>query len=102
MRPIKTASTNFTYLGDEDQGGEIGNLPVERPLGDRGPVYAVYELDDDDRAAIAAGGQIKLGIETQPIPPVSLQIVDEPELADPGDVERARRKLAGEIPDDPA
>jgi hypothetical protein len=45
----------------------------ERP----GLIYVVYELDDADRACIAAGGRIMLGIHTEPIPPISMQTIDE-------------------------
>lgn len=86
MRPVRTAQSNFTYLGPRD---DIGDLPCERVQYDDGDraVFAVYELSNDDRAAIAAGAQLKLGIWNQePIPPVSLRVADEPPVA--GNVER--------------
>jgi len=78
MEPIRTELSNFTYLGPRE---DIGDLPCERveyPDGDR-VVFAVYELSDEDRAAIAAGAQLKLGIwNMEPIPAVSLRAAGEP------------------------
>jgi hypothetical protein len=50
-------------------------------------VYLVWELGDDERQAIALGGQVKLGIYyNEPIPPVSLNVVLEEKVidSDPG------------------
>lgn len=82
MKPIRTPATNFTYLGPRE---DIGDLPCERAIyadGDSA-VFAVYELDDDDRAVIAAGGNIKLGIwNCEPIPPISCAVTEEKAIED--------------------
>lgn len=76
MRPIRTPQSNFTYLGPRP---DIGDLPCERVTYEDGEhvVYAVYELSNEDRAAIADGANVKLGIWTEPIPPVSMHVTDE-------------------------
>lgn len=78
MEPVETAKSNLTYDGDGDQ---VGDLPCERTTVDGLTViYAVYELDDDDRRMIAAGANIKLGIWAEPISPVSLMVTEETRL----------------------
>ncbi len=79
MRPVRIPWCNFTYLGPRE---DIGDLPVQRetrPNGDT-VVYAYYELGDADRAAIARGCRIRLGIHNmEPIPAVSLGVVSTPD-----------------------
>jgi hypothetical protein len=89
MEPIHPPSSNFTYKGP---AADIGDLPCEvgtvrgdefcpgvapEQPGDRPVCYAVYEPTDRERAAIASGHNIKLGIYAMPIPPVSLSVTDE-------------------------
>lgn len=70
MRPIKTHESNFTYLGPTP---EVADLPC-RTEGD--DTFSVWELDEDERAMLAAGGHVRMGIHgVRPIPPVSLNIV---------------------------
>lgn len=72
MRPVKHAGCNFIYRGPTP---DIGDLHVM--IQHDGRVEVVYELDDHDRERIAKGGRIMLGIFSQPIPPVSMQVIDE-------------------------
>lgn len=84
MRPIKTDRSNFTYKGPTP---DIMDLPCERATCPGGGamdggrvVYSVWEPSEEERAFVARGGNIKLGIYAmEPIPPVSLQIVHEKE-----------------------
>lgn len=70
MHPVKSKESNFTYLGPTR---DIGDLPCRLAGND---TFAMWELTDDDRAVIAAGGSIRMGIYgVRPIPPVSLQAV---------------------------
>lgn len=92
MRPVKHASADVVYRGPAP---EIGDLWVQRIQ--PGMILVVYELDDADRAAIAAGGRVALVMHTEPIPPISMAVHCEaefrpvaehgwkhiPELADP-------------------
>lgn len=80
MRPIRTENSNHTYMGPTP---EIADLPCERS---RGAVYGVWALTDEEREMIANGAQIKLGIFTEPIPPVSVELTNEPEAHDPDDL----------------
>ncbi len=80
MRPIRTARSNFTYLGPTPA---VADLPCQRQPGQ---VRSVWELTDLERTMIANGAQICLGILTEPIPPVSLSIINEPERPDPDDL----------------
>lgn len=77
MHPIKTARANVVYRGD---GQTVGDVWVEREA--EGRVLLTYELDDADRAAIAAGGRLELAIYAEPIPPVSLAVIAA-ELSEP-------------------
>lgn len=71
MRPIRHEGSNFVYRGPSD---EVGDLWVQRqPV--IGCVEVIYELTDDDRQTIAEGGFIRLGIWTEPIPPVSMAVI---------------------------
>lgn len=80
MRPIKTPVTNDVYRAPPGREHEIGDLPVYRPR--HGEIHAVYTLTDEEREAIANGACIELGIYTEPIPPVSLGVVQAVELED--------------------
>lgn len=56
-------------------GNEDNDLWAERTAEDAGLLTAsVWELDDEERAAIAAGGTIELGIWGGLHPPVSLRV----------------------------
>lgn len=80
MQPIKTANSNLVYRGSPP---DIVDLPCERAeihggLQDGGTaIYSVWELTDEEREQIARGGNVKLGVFTEPIPPVSLEVVVE-------------------------
>ena len=65
-------NSNLVYRGPVP---EVADLPCQRLSA--GHVYAVFELTDEDRAAIAAGANIMLGIHHEPIPPVSLDTTTE-------------------------
>jgi hypothetical protein len=72
MRPVRHEAADVCYRGPTP---EIGDLWCMRET--PGVIVVVYELDDTDRAQIAKGGRIMLGIHTEPIPPVSMQVIDE-------------------------
>jgi hypothetical protein len=77
-RPIRTTESNFTFLGPSP---DVADLPGQREDDARGGrFYSVWELSDDERAAIARGGNIELGIYAIPIPPVSITVVEVPEV----------------------
>jgi hypothetical protein len=72
MRAVRTERSNFTYLGPVPR---VADLPCRR---EDGKVFAVYELTDEERLMVANGAQICLGVYCEPIPPVSMSIVNEP------------------------
>lgn len=77
MRPIVTQETNHNFGPPPGREGEFRALPCAHPVETKhGPVtYAVYELDDADREAIAAGWNIRLGVGwIGGFPPVSLAV----------------------------
>jgi hypothetical protein len=91
MIPVRTNRSNFVYRGPTP---DIGDAWVER----RRPreVYLTWKPSDAERAAIAAGALIELGIHgMEPIPPVSLNVGDRPELSAEGATlrDQARAKL---------
>lgn len=89
MEWITTEKTNTTYRGD----GNVGDLPCERAVVNIGTeeapehvmaVFSVWEPTELERKRIADGANVKLGILTEPIPPVMLDVVDEPRAKAPG------------------
>ncbi len=75
MHPVKHAGCNLVYRGPK---ADIGDLHVTRRLhGSRVVVEVVYEFDDNDRRLIAEGGRVRLGIFSEPIPPVSMTVLPE-------------------------
>lgn len=92
MIPVRTAASNFVYRGPSP---DIGDAWVERRPREH-VVYLTWQPSDEERAAIAAGGLVKLGIfYVEPIPPVSLNVVYDRPLTDAGVElrERARNVL---------
>ena len=92
MIPIRTNCSNFVYRGPTR---DIGDAWVERVPAER-VVYVVWQPSDEERAYIAAGGNIRLGIHgMEPIPPVSLNTTEEEPLSVLGTAlrDRARAEL---------
>jgi hypothetical protein len=82
MRAIRTPNSNFTYLGPRE---DIRNLPCQRIEYEDGDtvVQAVFELTPHERDAIARGANLRIGIlNMEPIPPISVAVVDEHELVE--------------------
>lgn len=81
MIPVRTRASNFVYRGPSP---DIGDAWVERAPAEHA-VYLDWRPSDEERAAIAAGGLIRLGIfHVGPIPPVSLNVSDVGILSDAG------------------
>lgn len=72
MKPVKHAGADVVYRGPTPDIGDLWCFR-DRP----GLIRVVYELDDQERETIAKGGRIMLGIWAEPIPPVSMQVIDE-------------------------
>lgn len=79
LRPIKVATSNLVYRGN---GQDVADLPCERRVTPQGSaIYSVWEPTPEQRAAIAAGANIELGIwNMEPIPPVSICITNASEI----------------------
>lgn len=87
MIPVRTCRSNFVYRGPTP---DIGDAWVERQPARRS-VLLTWRPSDEERAAIAAGALIEMGIHgMEPIPPVSLNIADAPELSAAGAALRDR------------
>jgi hypothetical protein len=73
MRPRRTPETTVVF---RLRGGtEDNDLWTSRGTTDGMPwIESVWELDDDERAAIAAGGTVELRVYMDVTPPVSLAI----------------------------
>lgn len=81
MIPIRTRGSNFVYRGPAP---DVGDAWVERHRADHA-VYLTWLVSDEDRAAIAAGANIRLGIYgMEPIPPVSVDVTTEVALSEAG------------------
>ncbi len=79
MKPVATARTNQVIGPPPGREDEFGSLPGYREDTDHGEMfYAVYELDDTDRQAIANGWNLRLGVGWIGVfPPVSLGVTYE-------------------------
>lgn len=70
MNPVKTAESNFVYQGPNP---EISDLHCRVENWD---TFSVWQFTDVERATIAAGGFVRLGIHgSRPIPPISMAVV---------------------------
>jgi len=73
MRPRRTSVSNcvFRLAG----GNEDNDLWARRGSTDGEPwIESTWQLDDDERAAIAAGGTVELRVYGDGTPPVSLAV----------------------------
>lgn len=68
MKPIKTEQC-------DEYVTRPGVEPMPAYINADGHVTTVWALDDADRAAIAAGGNISLSAWDHPAPPVSMTVV---------------------------
>jgi hypothetical protein len=71
MRPVRTASSNLVYRGPTP---EIRDLHCERIR--PGQIRSVWWFSPAEREAIAAGANLSLTILGEPIPPVSVQLIE--------------------------
>jgi hypothetical protein len=72
MLPLKVPNSTMVYKGPTP---DIGDLACQRIA--PGHIRSIWTLTDEERAYIAAGGNLELDIFTEPIPPVSLNCSDE-------------------------
>lgn len=72
MKPVRHADADVVYRGMEPDVGDLWCFRWEPGL-----IGIVYEFDDEERAQIAAGGRLLLSVHTEPIPPLSLSVIDE-------------------------
>lgn len=79
MKPIETSLTTTSIGPPPGKKDEIGSLPGRWEETEHGQFfYAVYELSDEDRKAIANGYNIRLGVGwIGGFPPVSLGVTHE-------------------------
>lgn len=79
MLPIRTRASNIVMRGPSP---DVGDCWAE--IRGRNETYVVWKLSDEERAAIAAGANIELGIFQTPMPPVSLNCSELGELSEAG------------------
>lgn len=82
MQPIETVNSNYVVTGN---GDDIVDLPCEVDIPPHSrempTVYSVWKPSQEQREAIMAGANIKLGLLTgTSIPPINLDITDEEEV----------------------
>jgi hypothetical protein len=84
MHPIKTPSSNFTYLGD---GADVVDLHCRRErlevaasFDGAVAIHSVWTFSDEERERIAQGANIQMSILGEPIPPAWLEVTDEQEV----------------------
>lgn len=91
MEPVRTNASNFVYRGPTP---DIGDAWVQRKPADRAVLMA-WLPSEEERAAIAAGALVELGIYgLEPIPPVSVGISRAHQLSPRGAELRDRAVLA--------
>ncbi len=71
MEPVQTPRSDREYLGAP--GTDIFPLPSWE--NEYGETCSAWQLSDAERAAIAAGGMIELGVKAAPPPPVGMRVV---------------------------
>jgi hypothetical protein len=71
MTPVRTATSNLVY----GPTPEIGDLHCQREQ--PGLIRSVWWFTPAERAAIAAGANLSLRIQGEPIPPVQLEITSD-------------------------
>lgn len=90
MRPIKTENSNHNFGPPEGHEDHVGDLPCEIDRGNAfgfgegsTVIWAVYEPDEGERAAIANGQNIKLGVGwIGSFPPISMGVTEETAVAE--------------------
>lgn len=70
MKPVRTKDCDVVYKGPAQDIGDLWCHRVRPHI-----IETWWELDDEERAIIAAGGRILLGIYKEPIPPVGMGVV---------------------------
>lgn len=78
MEPIRTARSNIVYIGPSP---DVGDAWTES---EPGTAWLVWEPTEEERAAIAGGANLRLGVHQHPMPPVSLGISHERRLSPEG------------------
>lgn len=107
MRPVTHPEENVVYKGPTP---DIGDLSCYRPK--PGLILSEWDLTIAERLALMRGARVELGISTEPIPPVSLAIVNRPgpdgepfdyvephgpyRAVDPGDLTESQVRAAAE------
>lgn len=76
--PVRTRRSNIVYRGPTPDIGDAWAQSTPQM------VYISWQLTDEERAAVAAGGLVRLGVMQKPIPPVSLDIDPDPPLGPDG------------------
>jgi hypothetical protein len=87
MRPVKVSTSNHNFGPPPGREGEIGDLPCQI-VDERGyrEIVSVWEPTPEERAAIANGQNVRMGVGwIGGFPPVSLGVTHQTELVDAGD-----------------
>jgi hypothetical protein len=74
MTPITTKKTVGIYGAPKGREQEIGGLPFYR---EDDAVCSIWELEDEERKAIASGANVRLRQLGEPIQPVALEVIWE-------------------------
>lgn len=94
MTPVRTASSNLVYRGPSP---DIRDLHCERIR--PGVIRSVWWFTPAERAAIAAGANLSLTILTEPIPPVSLHLIQDDGIGEDAPDVLTRLELLREAPE---
>lgn len=70
MNPVRTADANMVYKGPSE---EVGDLHCQRV--ELGLIASVWEPNEEERKLLAEGGRVQLWLWTEPIPPISMNVL---------------------------
>jgi hypothetical protein len=93
VRPVRCGASNLVYRGPAPG---IGDLWCQRVKPHE--IRVVYEFDDAEREAIAAGGRVELAMYYEPIPPISMVVLPE-EMCRPVGEHGWRGQSTDDVPD---
>jgi hypothetical protein len=80
MKPVRTGYTDMVYRGPNPDVGDLWCQRVEP-----GCIASIWEPDEEERAALAAGGRVRLVLWSEPIPPICLDVLTDEESTPVGD-----------------
>jgi hypothetical protein len=93
VKPVRHSGSNAVYSIDDCH---VGDLWVERTQ--PGEIHVVFEFNEHDRRAIAAGARMSLVMLSEPIPPIAVMVL-EPGQCEPVAEHGWKGQTVDDLPD---